>query len=184
MNHRPSPESATDNDQEPPERRHRISFTNETETPVDAEQIELAIRWALADSPYDEATVSIAVVDDETIHELNRQFLAHDYPTDVLSFTLEDDPPQLEGEIVVSVDTARQNAAEAGWSADDELLLYVIHGTLHLAGYLDKDPEDFAEMRAAEATVLDRLGVKRSPTDVRWTSDGPGDAVVGEGRLK
>jgi probable rRNA maturation factor len=173
----PRPHEATaDNDQEPPERRHRISLTNETETPVDAEQIELAIRWALADSPYDEATISIAVVDDETIHELNRQFLAHDYPTDVLSFTLEDEPPRLEGEIIVSVDTARENAAEAGWAADDELLLYVIHGTLHLAGYLDKSPDDYAEMRTAEATILDRLGVKRSPTDARWTWDGAGGA--------
>jgi probable rRNA maturation factor len=181
----PRPQEAiADKDQELPERRHRISLTNETETPVDAEQVELAIRWALADSPYDEATVSIAIVDDETIHQLNRQFLAHDYPTDVLSFTLEDEPPRLEGEIVVSVDTARQNAVEAGWSADDELLLYVIHGTLHLAGYLDKDPEDYAEIRAAEAAILDQLGVKRSPTDVRWTSDGAGDAVVEEGRLK
>lgn len=168
----PRPHEATaDNDQEPPERRHRISLANETETPVDAEQFELAIRWALADSPYDEAIVSIAIVDDETIHELNRQFLAHDYPTDVLSFTLEDEPPRLEGEIIVSVDTARENAAEAGWAADDELLLYVIHGTLHLAGYLDKSPEDYKEMREAEAAVLDRLGVDRSPTDVRWTSD-------------
>jgi probable rRNA maturation factor len=78
----------------------------------------------------------------------------------------------LEGEIIVSVDTARQNAAEAGWSSDDELLLYVIHGTLHLAGYLDKSPDDYAEMRAAEAAVLDRLGVKRSSTDARWTSAG------------
>jgi probable rRNA maturation factor len=177
----PRPHEATaDNEQEPPERRHQISLTNETETLVDAEQINLAIRWALADSPYDEAIVSIAVVDDETIHELNRQFLAHDYPTDVLSFTLEDDPPRLEGEIIVSVDTARQNAFEAGWSADDELLLYVIHGTLHLAGYLDKDPEDYAAMRAAEAAVLDRLGVKRSPTDVRWTNDGASDEAEEE----
>lgn len=180
----PRPHEATaDNEQEPPERRHQISLTNETETPVDVELIERAIRWALADSPYDEATVSVAVVDDETIHELNRQFLAHDYPTDVLSFTLEDDPPRLEGEIIVSVDTARQNALEAGWSADDELLLYVIHGTLHFAGYLDKSPDDYAEMRSAEAMVLDRLGVKRSPTDVRWTSEGIGDAVEEE-RLK
>jgi probable rRNA maturation factor len=177
----PRPHDATaDNEQEPPERRQQISLTNETETPVDAELIGRAIRWALDASPYDEATVSVAVVDDETIHELNRQFLAHDYPTDVLSFTLEDDPPRLEGEVVVSVDTARQNAIEAGWSADDELLLYVIHGTLHLAGYLDKSPDDYAEMRAAEAAVLGRLGVKRSPTDVRWTSEGVGDSVEEE----
>jgi probable rRNA maturation factor len=174
----PRPHEADhDNDQEPPERRHQISLTNETDTAVDAELIERAVRWALDDTPYDEATVSIAVVDDETIHELNRQFLAHDYPTDVLSFTLEDDPPRLEGEIVVSVDTARQNAVEAGWLPAKELLLYVIHGTLHLAGYLDKSPEDDADMRAAEAAVLARLGVERSPTDVRWKRELADDTV-------
>jgi probable rRNA maturation factor len=170
-------EATADNDQEPPERRHQISLTNQTETVVDAELIERAIRWALDDTPYDEARVSVAVVDDETIHQLNHQFLNHDYPTDVLSFTLEDDPPRLEGEIIVSVDTARQNAAEAGWSANDELLLYVIHGTLHLAGYLDKSPEDFAEMRAAEAAVLARLGIQRSTIDVRWSLGAADDAV-------
>lgn len=167
-------EATADDDQEPPERRHQISLTNQTATPVDAEQIERAIRWALADSVYDQASVSVAIVDDDAIHELNRQFLAHDYPTDVLSFTLEDDPPRLEGEVVVSVDTARRNAEEAGWTAADELLLYVIHGALHLAGYLDKSPEDCAEMRAAEAAVLDRLRVRRSPTDVRWSFEGAG----------
>lgn len=175
---RPSEHSA--DDQEPPERRHRISIANQTDVAVDVERIERAVCWALADTPYDEATVSIAIVDDETIHQLNRQFLAHDYPTDVLSFTLEDEPPQLEGEIIVSVDTARQNAAEAGWSADDELLLYVIHGTLHLAGYLDKSPDDYAEMRAAEAEVLDRLGIVRSPTDARWNGEFEADDVAEE----
>ena len=50
-----------------------------------------------------------------------------------------EEPPRLEGEIVVSIDTARREAADAGWSADDELLLYVVHGALHLAGYCDKD---------------------------------------------
>lgn len=165
----PRPQDAMpDDDQEPPERRHRIALINETAVAIDEPRIERAIRWALAETLYDEATISVAIVDDETIHELNRQFLAHDYPTDVLSFTLEDSPPQLEGEIVVSVDTAEQNGREAGWSAADELLLYVIHGTLHLAGFLDKSPEDFAEMRAAEAAVLDRLGVARSPNDPRW----------------
>lgn len=153
----------------------QISLSNETAVAVDEARVESAIRLALADSEYDEAVVSVAFVDDETIHELNRQFLQHDYPTDVLSFVLEDEPPRLEGEIVVSVDTARQNAAEAGWSADAELLLYVVHGALHLAGYRDKTPADAAEMRRAEAAALDQLGVARSPSDPRWLPDGDGE---------
>ena len=110
MNPPPLQPNSPDRDQEPPERQHRISLTNETESAVDAEAIKRAILWALADAPYDEASVSVAIVDDPTIHELNRKFLAHDYPTDVLSFTLDDAPPRLEGEIIVSVDTARQTS--------------------------------------------------------------------------
>lgn len=178
----PQRQLTADDDREPPERRHRISLANETDVAVDERQITRAVCWALADTPYDEATISVAIVDDETIHQLNRQFLEHDYPTDVLSFTLEDDPPRLEGEIIVSVDTARENGAEAGWSALDELLLYVVHGTLHLAGYRDKSAEDAAEMRSAEAATLDRLGIARSPHDERW-SGGDGSSEVAEDRL-
>jgi probable rRNA maturation factor len=154
----------------PSECQFRISIANETDSAVDEARLEAAVQRAFADADYDDVKVSIALVTDEAIHDLNRQFLAHDYPTDVLSFPLEDSPPLLEGEIVVSVDTARQGAAEVGWSWEDELLLYVVHGALHLAGYGDKSPEAAEEMRAAEADVLAQLGVQRSAADSRWTS--------------
>jgi probable rRNA maturation factor len=128
----------------------------------------------LADAQCEVATVSIAIVDDETIHRLNRQFLEHDYPTDVLSFALTE-PPHLEGEIVASIDTARREAAQAGWSTDDELLLYAVHGALHLVGHDDHDPADAAAMRIAERAVLARLGVAVSASDSRWQHLG-GDA--------
>jgi probable rRNA maturation factor len=155
----------------PPERSLRVLVANETAAAIDAERLEAAVRLAFADSDYTWVEVSVAVVDDEMIHELNRQFLDHDYPTDVLSFALEDDPPRVEGEIVVSLDTANRCASEAGWSVDDELLLYVAHGALHLAGYGDKTPEDAAEMRAAEAALLAKLGVVVSQDDSRWQPD-------------
>jgi probable rRNA maturation factor len=180
MNSPPLRETDPQCDQEPPERRHQISLANDAAADVDEELIKRAILWALDDTPYDEARVSVAIVDDSTIHELNRKFLAHDYPTDVLSFALEDDPPRLEGEIIASVDTARQNALEAGWSTHDELLLYVVHGALHLAGYLDKSPQDAAEMRSAEAAVLQKLGISPSPRDARWAGSGD-DAADEEG---
>jgi probable rRNA maturation factor len=100
------------------------------------------------------ANLSIAIVDDPTIHRLNRQYLKHDYPTDVLSFLLDRDERGLEGEVIVSVDTAARRAAEFGWSTADELLLYVIHGTLHLVGYDDQTESAREKMRAAERRML------------------------------
>ncbi len=145
----------------------RVEVSNETDAAIEAARVAAAVQIALAEAGCGEATVSVAIVDDPTIHRLNRQFLEHDYPTDVLSFVLEE-PPRLEGEIVASIDTARTEAAAVGWNAEDELLLYVVHGALHLAGYLDKDPADAQEMRDAERAILERLGVKVAPADVRW----------------
>ncbi len=107
-----------------------------------------------------EAEISVAVVDDPTIHQLNRQYLSHDDPTDVLSFVLERSAERLEGEVVVSADTACRTAPRFAWSAADELLLYVIHGTLHLVGHDDRTPDDRAAMRARERACLGRFGLE------------------------
>lgn len=112
------------------------------------------------------ADVGIAVVDDPAIHALNRRFLAHDYPTDVLSFRLDDGDPAadgdepLEGEIVVSAETAIRRAAEFDWPAGSELVLYVVHGLLHLAGYDDQTDEDRTVMRSHEQAALSACGLR------------------------
>lgn len=126
---------------------------------VEVDRLAEAARGVMDDAGRDGA-LSIAVVDDETIHRLNVEFLEHDYPTDVLSFALEDDGRRLEGEVIVSAETAIANAAEYGWPAEHELLLYVLHGALHLVGYGDKTTEEAAEMRRAEAEHLRRWGVE------------------------
>ena len=105
-------------------------------------------------------TVSIALVDDARIHQLNRQFLQHDYPTDVIAFPLDDgmgDEPLL-GEVVVSTETAMREAAERGRAPLDEVLLYVVHGVLHLLGYDDHEESDREEMRRKEAETLGACG--------------------------
>jgi probable rRNA maturation factor len=145
---------------EPPEPPHQIFLANEQQTlAIDASRLTAAVRSVLEDSPYEQATVSVALVDDPTIHALNRRYLEHDYPTDVLSFVLEDDGRRLHGELVASADTAARNAVEYGWSAEDELLLYLVHGALHLVGHRDAEPAEIAAMRRAEAVQLAKLGV-------------------------
>lgn len=127
---------------------------------VDEERLRAAAGEILADAGYEAGELSVAVVDDPTIHLLNRKHLDHDYPTDVLSFLLEEGDGRLEGEVIVSADTAQTNASEYGWSAADELLLYVVHGVLHLVGHRDKADDETAAMREAEAKYLRRVGVE------------------------
>jgi len=147
-------------DAEPPEPPHQFSIANEQQTlAIDESRLTAAVRSVLEDSPYESATVSVAVVDDPTIHALNRRYLEHDYPTDVLSFVLEDDGRHMNGELVASADTAARNAVEYGWPAADELLLYLVHGALHLVGHRDTEPAEIAAMRQAEAAQLAKLGV-------------------------
>jgi probable rRNA maturation factor len=138
-----------------------IQLSNEqTQHAVDEERLIAGVRTVLEGEGIRAATVSVAIVDDATIHRLNREFLHHDYATDVLSFVLEQNERQLEGEIVASADTAAAAAARAGWSVADELLLYVVHGTLHLVGYDDVGQESLAEMRDRERRYLAIFGIR------------------------
>lgn len=106
------------------------------------------------------ASISIAVVDDAAIHELNRQHLGHDWPTDVITFPLSDeDDEELSGELIVSAEMAKVTAAQAGVDPWHELALYIVHGLLHLAGFDDLDPETSAAMRKREDEVLTALGL-------------------------
>ena len=142
----------------------RISIANQQRRlTLDRALIRRAIRRVLAAAGVAGATVSLAVVDDAAIHELNRRFLRHDSPTDVLSFVLDDRNGQLEGEIVVSADTARATAKRLKWKAHHELVLYIVHGMLHLVGYDDRSRKTAREMRRRECEVLAALGLPPPP---------------------
>lgn len=114
--------------------------------------------------------VSITLVDNATIHELNREHRGVDRPTDVLSFSqLEGEelasPPEggplLLGDIVVSLERCREQAEEYGHSYERELGFLIAHGMLHLLGYDHQTPEEEAEMMATTEAILGALGLKR-----------------------
>lgn len=107
------------------------------------------------------AVLDIAVVDDARIAELNERHLGHEGPTDVLAFDLKDEPTggTIDGQIVVSRDTAAREAAARGHDVLDEMRLYVVHGALHLAGRRDKTDADAKEMRQREEAILRSLGI-------------------------
>lgn len=137
----------------------QVDFCNRTLQQVDARQLTDAVRGVLEQAGCRQAEISLAVLDDAAMHALNRQHLQHDYPTDVLSFVLEHTGQRLVGEILVSADQAAATAPDYGWAAECELLLYVIHGALHLVGHDDHDPLQREAMRRAEAEHLARFGL-------------------------
>lgn len=137
-----------------------VEIANEqVRLPVDEARMAAAARNVLSGEGISSGTISLAVVDDPRIHELNRSYLNHDCPTDVLSFVLEQTPDHLDGEVIVSADTALASAARFGWPAADELLLYVVHGCLHLAGHDDQTDAARAKMREREAHYLAAFGL-------------------------
>jgi probable rRNA maturation factor len=126
---------------------------------ADEDRLRQAVVNVLTEAGLTRGVVSVAIVGDAAMHRLNAEFLAHDCPTDVLSFLLERSADALEGEIVVSADTARQVAQRLGWPAADELLLYVVHGALHLVGHDDLRDDQRQQMRRAERRHLAHFGL-------------------------
>lgn len=114
---------------------------------IDENSVTSIVRRTLQTEQVYSATISVAIVDNALIHKLNRQYLSHDYETDVLSFLLEEsrdndtnsesDAPRgigktIDGEVIVSSEMAIDMAADYSWDAMDELTLYIVHGLLHL----------------------------------------------------
>lgn len=90
---------------------------------------------------------------DETILKTNREFLDHDYYTDIITFDYSIGN-RVGADIFISLDTVRSNAIELGVPFDDELLRVIVHGVLHLCGIKDKTPEERAAMESAENKAL------------------------------
>jgi probable rRNA maturation factor len=132
-----------------------ITVTNQQRTlAVDRRRIRRAVQAILKDHGIRQAEIGVAVVDDATIARLHGEFLADGTPTDVLSFLLTSGEGQLEGEVVVSAETAAAAAPRFRLAPADELLLYIIHGVLHLVGYDDAAPKPRAAMLRKQRAYL------------------------------
>ena len=114
----------------------RVSVANPYEYPLEFQQLKDAARAVLEGEGVKACKVTLAFVDNAHIHRLNKQFLQHDEPTDVLTFPYtEPGAKTLEGEVVIGYEVAKEYAADRGHDVNLELLLYVVHGCLHLCGY-------------------------------------------------
>ena len=92
-------------------------------------------------------------VDDAKILEVNREYLGHDYYTDIITFDY-DEGDTINGDIIISLDTVASNAQQQGTQYDEELHRVIIHGILHLCGLNDKGPGERELMEAAENKAL------------------------------
>jgi probable rRNA maturation factor len=128
---------------------------------VDHAGLDRLVRIVLGDLDRPRASISIALVDDASIHAVNKAHLGHDWPTDVISFPLTDaDDPVLGGELVISVEMACARSTEIGVEAREELALYVVHGLLHLCGFDDHDEAERLLMRQREEELLAHAGLR------------------------
>jgi len=132
---------------------------------VDQKRLAEAVKNCLqAEHFAQRAEISIVLASDDYIRGLNRKYRGVDSPTDVLAFSqLEGEPiradagPLALGDVVISVETAKRQAAERGHAMADELDLLAVHGVLHLFGYDDETEAGGAEMRERESTILGRV---------------------------
>jgi probable rRNA maturation factor len=113
---------------------------------------------------FTDGDLTIVLTDDAQLHELNREYLDIDAPTDVLSFPASETDPETArrylGDILISVPRAEQQAQAAGHALETEVQLLVVHGTLHLLGYDHAEADDKARMWKAQAEVLEGLGLQ------------------------
>lgn len=155
---------------------------------IDEPFLHTVAQRTLAEEQVRSASVSIAVIDNAAIRELNRRFLDHDAATDVLSFVLDCEGPadspdvvpasrpmqaeadagtdaargrgkRIDGEVIIGAEMARQTAEDYDWRPHDELVLYLVHGLLHLCGYDDLDDQEQRAMRERERTILGLWGL-------------------------
>ena len=147
------------------------NYPEELEFPADIEKNVRAAAEKVGELyGVENGEVSVTLTNNEYIHTLNKQYRGIDRPTDVLSFALnESEEPDVEdgpdvnvlGDLVISVERAKEQAADYGHSVKREIAFLTVHGMLHLLGYDHMEEEDRIEMEAEQRFVMEKLGIPR-----------------------
>lgn len=152
-----------------------IDFIDETEqlSEGETELIQGILNFAASKEGVEESSeVSVTFVTNERIREINREYRHKDQPTDVISFALEEmgedeieivgaDMPRVLGDIIISVERAKEQAEEYNHSVSRELGFLALHGFLHLLGYDHLEQQDEKVMFQRQKDILDEYGLKR-----------------------
>lgn len=155
--------------------RLEIDFIDETNKIEDASQqlVENVLQFAAQKENIDEGTeLSVTFVDNARIQEINKEYRNKDAATDVISFAMEEmgeneieiigaDMPRMLGDIIISIERTKEQAAEYGHSFDRELGFLALHGFLHLLGYDHMTERDEKVMFTKQKDILDEYGLSR-----------------------
>ncbi len=130
-------------------------------------ELEKYIKFVVKELSLEKCEFNIIFIDDNRIHEINKEYRGIDRPTDVISFALEDNMDvkyedfRLLGDIYISVDRCYSQALEYGHSRQREISFLSTHGILHLLGYDHMNPEDEKKMFSLQEELLDKYGIKK-----------------------
>lgn len=162
----------------------RLEWSNEQDK-VDISEsfmgkLEELLQLAGEAEGYEEGEVALTIVDDEAIHQLNRDYRGIDRPTDVLSFAMQEETDEeldivyevesedenvpldgMLGDIIISAERAKRQSEEYGHTLERELGFLLVHGFLHLVGYDHQDEPSEAVMTAKQEAVLGKAGLTR-----------------------
>lgn len=149
---------------------NRIEIFNQLDEEInELETVEKVLLSAIKKEKLEDVTFNLIIVDNEYIHELNKNYRGIDRETDVITFALEDEDsiivPEEEGrnlgDIYISIDKARSQAEEFGHGLLRELSFLAVHGFYHLLGYDHMTPEDEEVMFKKQEEVLEEYGITR-----------------------
>lgn len=145
-----------------------IGLFNQTKENLDdkLELIEKVLKHGIEKLNLGEVEFNIIIVDNEYIHNLNREYRHIDRETDVITFALEDDKTfnpesRILGDVYISIDKAKAQAIEYGHSLEREMCFLAVHGFLHLNGYDHMVEEDEKVMFGLQEEILNEMGIKR-----------------------
>ena len=134
-----------------------ISLNKETAFDLnDQERLKFWISEVIKEEGCEEGEINYIFCDDDYLHKLNVEFLDHDTLTDIISFDYTVGK-ELHGDVFISVERVKDNAADLDVTFEEELHRVMIHGILHYCGYKDKSEEDQKVMRAKEDFYLNKL---------------------------
>ena len=147
---------------------NKFEIINETKEEIkEIKIIDKLISFALNYLNIENAVLNIIIVDNETIHNINKEYRNIDRPTDVISFALEDNKDFIDigyrilGDIYISIDKVREQSINYNHSFLRELSFLSIHGLLHLLGYDHMNEEDEKEMFELQELILNEFGIKK-----------------------